>query len=155
MAELLWTIVTFCFASVRSVRQVFALRFLLGLLESPFAVGVLTIMGSWYTSRGNNCQCNQETITNIFKNFLNVYQSSIRPATLLVCLVDIFKLLSIKASTRRAVYLVGAGFSYSAASSPYGHHFGASSPCRTTRSSRRLDGCGKGSKRSIYAAWRR
>ncbi|KAF4814808.1 Pantothenate transporter liz1 [Colletotrichum tropicale] len=51
MAELLWTIVTFCFASVRSVRQVFALRFLLGLLESPFAVGVLTIMGSWYTPR--------------------------------------------------------------------------------------------------------
>ncbi|KAK2769603.1 DszA family Xenobiotic compound monooxygenase [Colletotrichum kahawae] len=51
MAELLWTIVTFCFASVRSVRQVLALRFLLGLLESPFAVGVLTIMGSWYTPR--------------------------------------------------------------------------------------------------------
>ncbi|SPO01829.1 uncharacterized protein DNG_04502 [Cephalotrichum gorgonifer] len=43
--ELLWTIVTFTFAAVRNTRDVFALRFLLGMLESPFAVGVLTIMG--------------------------------------------------------------------------------------------------------------
>ncbi|CAG9945696.1 unnamed protein product [Clonostachys rosea f. rosea IK726] len=48
-AELLWTIITFCFASVQNTRTVFALRFILGMLESPFAVGVLTIMGSWYT----------------------------------------------------------------------------------------------------------
>jgi MFS transporter, ACS family, pantothenate transporter len=50
--ELLWTIVTFCFAAVRDVRDVLALRVVLGFLESPFAVGVLTIMGSWYTPRG-------------------------------------------------------------------------------------------------------
>jgi ACS family pantothenate transporter-like MFS transporter len=49
MAELLLTILTFCFASVQNVKTVFALRFILGMLESPFAVGVLTIMGSWYT----------------------------------------------------------------------------------------------------------
>ncbi|KAL2798660.1 major facilitator superfamily domain-containing protein [Aspergillus keveii] len=49
--ELLWSIVTFCFASVKSVKAVFALRFIIGMLESPFAVGVLTIMGSWYTPR--------------------------------------------------------------------------------------------------------
>lgn len=52
MAELLWTIVTFCFAAVQNVRTVFALRFVLGMLESPFAVGILTLMGSWYTPRG-------------------------------------------------------------------------------------------------------
>jgi type III secretory pathway component EscU len=52
MAELLWTIITFCFASVQNVKTVFALRFILGMLESPFAVGVLTIMGSWYTPKG-------------------------------------------------------------------------------------------------------
>ncbi|KAF2644628.1 retrograde regulation protein 2 [Massarina eburnea CBS 473.64] len=49
--ELLWSILTFCFAAAPNVKTVFALRFLLGMLESPFAVGVLTLMGSWYTPR--------------------------------------------------------------------------------------------------------
>ncbi|KAL4882477.1 major facilitator superfamily domain-containing protein [Aspergillus karnatakaensis] len=49
--ELLWSIITFCFAAVKNVKAVFALRFLIGMLESPFAVGVLTIMGSWYTPK--------------------------------------------------------------------------------------------------------
>ncbi|KAF2026297.1 putative pantothenate transporter [Setomelanomma holmii] len=49
--ELLRSILTFCFAAVPNVKTVFALRFLLGMLESPFAVGVLTLMGSWYTPR--------------------------------------------------------------------------------------------------------
>ncbi|KAE9371716.1 putative allantoate permease [Stipitochalara longipes BDJ] len=49
--EFLWTIITFCFAAVQTTKQVFALRFLIGMLESPFAVGVITLMGSWYTSR--------------------------------------------------------------------------------------------------------
>ncbi|KAF2014042.1 putative allantoate permease [Aaosphaeria arxii CBS 175.79] len=49
--ELLWTILTFCFAAVPNVKTVFALRFILGMLEAPFAVGVLTLMGSWYTPR--------------------------------------------------------------------------------------------------------
>lgn len=52
--ELLWTILTFCFAAVQSTKQVFALRFLVGMLESPFAVGVITLMGSWYTPRGRS-----------------------------------------------------------------------------------------------------
>jgi ACS family pantothenate transporter-like MFS transporter len=52
--ELLWSIITFCFASVKNVKAVFALRFIIGMLESPFAVGVLTIMGSWYTPRGKS-----------------------------------------------------------------------------------------------------
>ncbi|EHY53887.1 hypothetical protein HRR81_001369 [Exophiala dermatitidis] len=50
-AELLWTIVTFCFAAVQKVEHVFALRWVIGMLEAPFAVGVLTVMGSWYTPR--------------------------------------------------------------------------------------------------------
>jgi MFS transporter, ACS family, pantothenate transporter len=49
--ELLWSIVTFCFAAVQKVEHVFALRFVVGVLESGFAVGVLTVMGSWYTPR--------------------------------------------------------------------------------------------------------
>ncbi|EXJ88057.1 hypothetical protein A1O1_04984 [Capronia coronata CBS 617.96] len=50
-AELVWSIITFCFAAVQKVEHVFALRFLVGMLEAPFAVGVLTVMGSWYTPR--------------------------------------------------------------------------------------------------------
>lgn len=50
--ELLWSIATFCFAAVQNVRDVFALRFIIGMLEAPFAVGVITLMGSWYTPRG-------------------------------------------------------------------------------------------------------
>lgn len=52
--ELLWTIITFCFSAVQSTKQVFALRFLVGMLESPFAVGAITLMGSWYTPRGRS-----------------------------------------------------------------------------------------------------
>jgi MFS transporter, ACS family, pantothenate transporter len=49
--ELLWSCLTFTFAAVQHVRHVFALRFLIGVLESGFAVGIITIMGSWYTPR--------------------------------------------------------------------------------------------------------
>ncbi|KAH8600113.1 retrograde regulation protein 2 [Bisporella sp. PMI_857] len=51
LAEFLWTVITFCFAAVQSTKHVFALRFIIGMLESPFAVGVITLMGSWYTPR--------------------------------------------------------------------------------------------------------
>jgi ACS family pantothenate transporter-like MFS transporter len=43
--------VTFFFASVSDVKHVFALRFIMGMLEAPFAIGVITVMGSWYTPR--------------------------------------------------------------------------------------------------------
>lgn len=33
------------------VRHVFVLRFLIGVLEAGFAVGVITVMGAWYTPR--------------------------------------------------------------------------------------------------------
>lgn len=49
--ELGWSILTFAFSGVKNVETVFALRFLVGLLESGFAVGVITVMGSWYTKR--------------------------------------------------------------------------------------------------------
>ncbi|KAF2788792.1 retrograde regulation protein 2 [Melanomma pulvis-pyrius CBS 109.77] len=68
--ELLWSILTFCFAAVPNVKTVFALRFLLGMLESPFAVGVLTLMGSWYTPRVN---CND---TELSKRIAIFYSAS-------------------------------------------------------------------------------
>jgi MFS transporter, ACS family, pantothenate transporter len=50
--ELIWSIVTFCFAAVKDVKHVFALRFIVGFLEGPFAVGVITVMGGYYTKKG-------------------------------------------------------------------------------------------------------
>lgn len=50
-AELCWSIITFGFAGVQNVKTVFALRFVIGMLESPFAVGVITVMGGYYTKR--------------------------------------------------------------------------------------------------------
>ncbi|KAJ5899909.1 hypothetical protein N7495_004653 [Penicillium taxi] len=50
-SEVLWVIFTFCFAAVKSVRSVYALRFLIGLAESPFYVGAMTMLGNWYTPK--------------------------------------------------------------------------------------------------------
>jgi MFS transporter, ACS family, pantothenate transporter len=50
-AESIWAILTFCFAAVKSAKHIYALRFLIGLAESPFYVGVMTLLGSWYTPK--------------------------------------------------------------------------------------------------------
>jgi MFS transporter, ACS family, pantothenate transporter len=51
-AEVLWAIFSFSFAAVNSVPQVYALRFLIGVAESPFYVGAMTLLGNWYTPKG-------------------------------------------------------------------------------------------------------
>ena len=48
-AEVIWAILTFCFAAVNNAKQIYAMRFLIGLAESPFYVGVMTLLGNWYT----------------------------------------------------------------------------------------------------------
>jgi MFS transporter, ACS family, pantothenate transporter len=98
IVELLWTIVTFCFAAVQSTKQVFALRFLIGMLESPFAVGVITLMGSWYTPRG---MCNDivffpfppkpSSLFFFLQNSQNGSQSFIRQVMQQACSADTFK----------------------------------------------------------------
>ncbi|RAO68433.1 uncharacterized protein BHQ10_004445 [Talaromyces amestolkiae] len=50
-AEVLWAIFSFSFAAVKNVQQVYALRFLIGLAESPFYVGAMTMLGNWYTPK--------------------------------------------------------------------------------------------------------
>lgn len=50
--EFSWAIITFCFAAVRNAKQIYAMRFVIGLLESPFYVGVMTLLGNWYTPKG-------------------------------------------------------------------------------------------------------
>ena len=45
---ILWGVVTCCMAAIKSYRQLVALRFVVGVLESGFAPGVLLILSSWY-----------------------------------------------------------------------------------------------------------
>ncbi|KAF7554075.1 hypothetical protein G7Z17_g3145 [Cylindrodendrum hubeiense] len=53
LAEVTWAILTFCFAAVKSYKHVYALRLILGLAESPFYVGGMTLLGSWYTPKAS------------------------------------------------------------------------------------------------------
>ena len=47
--EILWSIVTFCCAAAKNIKQLYALRFLLGLFEGAFFPCIIYIIGSWYT----------------------------------------------------------------------------------------------------------
>ncbi|PVH99372.1 MFS general substrate transporter [Periconia macrospinosa] len=47
--EVGWGIATFCTAPVRTAKELYALRFLVGLFESGFYPGIHYLLGSWYT----------------------------------------------------------------------------------------------------------
>lgn len=49
--EVGWAITTFSFAAVKTSKQVYAMRFLIGLIESPFYIGAMTLLGNWYTPK--------------------------------------------------------------------------------------------------------
>ncbi|KAF7292071.1 MFS general substrate transporter [Mycena indigotica] len=49
--ELLWGVMTLATYSVKSVKSLYALRFLVGLFESGFYPGMHYILASWYTPR--------------------------------------------------------------------------------------------------------
>lgn len=46
--ELIWTILVMCCAVAKSVRTLYALRFLIGLAEAAAYPGMLWVLGSWY-----------------------------------------------------------------------------------------------------------
>jgi len=46
--QVIWTILTMCLSKCSSARQVYALRFLVGLAESGFYPGMQYVIGSWY-----------------------------------------------------------------------------------------------------------
>ncbi|KAF5655316.1 major facilitator superfamily transporter [Fusarium sp. NRRL 25303] len=50
--EFLWAIITFGFAAVNNYKQIYAMRLVIGLLESPFYIGAMTLLGNWYTPNG-------------------------------------------------------------------------------------------------------
>ncbi|PMD31615.1 pantothenate transporter liz1 [Hyaloscypha variabilis F] len=47
--EILWAVFTFCCASVKTVPQLYALRFLVGLCEGAFFPVIIYLISSWYT----------------------------------------------------------------------------------------------------------
>ncbi|KAI1876991.1 uncharacterized protein JN550_001063 [Neoarthrinium moseri] len=47
--EVLWAIFTFCAAAVRTVPQLYAVRFLIGLCEGAFFPCIIYLIASWYT----------------------------------------------------------------------------------------------------------
>ncbi|EXJ83602.1 hypothetical protein A1O1_07225 [Capronia coronata CBS 617.96] len=47
--ELLWSVLTFCTSAVTSVSQLYAIRFLIGLLESAYFPVAIYMVSSWYT----------------------------------------------------------------------------------------------------------
>ncbi|KAI9926196.1 hypothetical protein MW887_004659 [Aspergillus wentii] len=49
--ELLWVVVTFATAAVKTPHQLYACRFLVGLAEGTFYPAVHTVLGGWYTKR--------------------------------------------------------------------------------------------------------
>ncbi|KAJ5641144.1 hypothetical protein N7528_000769 [Penicillium herquei] len=48
--ELLWTVCTFCCSAVKTVEQLYAMRFLVGLFESAYFPCIVYLIGSWYTT---------------------------------------------------------------------------------------------------------
>lgn len=130
---------------MQSTKQVFALRFVIGMLESPFAVGVITLMGSWYTPRGRSLTYHAHT-TQIFnpnfpQNSQNVLQSSTRRATQQACLADISRRAYTKGSMATSVCRAGDGSSYSAELSRCQPLSGVCMQSPTVHIRREPDGC--------------
>lgn len=70
-AELCWSIIMFRCAGVQNVKTIFAPRLVVGMLESPYAVGVITVVGRYYTKRGRS-YCNQQSVTGVTANDLEL-----------------------------------------------------------------------------------
>jgi MFS transporter, ACS family, pantothenate transporter len=47
-ADIVWSILTMILAASKDYRSVVALRFFIGLAESPFFAGMHYVLGSWY-----------------------------------------------------------------------------------------------------------
>jgi MFS transporter, ACS family, pantothenate transporter len=46
--EIIWTVLTMCLSRCTNAKQIYALRFLIGLAESTFYPGMQYVIGSWY-----------------------------------------------------------------------------------------------------------
>lgn len=49
--EIIWAVLTFATSTVKTVNQLYCIRFFLGFFESPFYVGALSLFANWYTDK--------------------------------------------------------------------------------------------------------
>ena len=97
--EVLWAIFTFCCASVKSVPQLYAMRFLVGVCEGTFFPVIVYLISSWCKST-STCICvyltgkktQRSSVVSVSPSFM------LRPQWL-ACLVDISRQLRTTTST--------------------------------------------------------
>lgn len=72
--EILWAVFTFCAASVKTVPQLYAIRFLVGLCEGAFFPTIIYLIASWYTKseRGKRVTLfySTATLSQMFSGYL-------------------------------------------------------------------------------------
>ncbi|KKY36563.1 putative major facilitator superfamily transporter [Diaporthe ampelina] len=72
--EILWAVFTFCAASVRTIPQLYAIRFLVGLCEGAFFPTIIYLIASWYTKseRGKRVTLfySTATLSQMFSGYL-------------------------------------------------------------------------------------
>jgi MFS transporter, ACS family, pantothenate transporter len=91
--EILWAVFTFCCASVKTVPQLYALRFLVGLCEGAFFPVIIYLISSWCKS--GLCLCPVPANTKQTQRLSVESESpfSMQPPQWLGCSVDISKQL--------------------------------------------------------------
>ncbi|KAI0860068.1 major facilitator superfamily domain-containing protein [Xylaria cubensis] len=77
--EILWSILTFSQSRLASAQQIYGLRFLLGILETPASNGSIYILTSWYRADETFKRCGvwyiSSNLGSLFGNYLQVAAS--------------------------------------------------------------------------------
>ncbi|KAK7729817.1 hypothetical protein SLS53_009185 [Cytospora paraplurivora] len=72
--EILWSVFTFCSSAVKTVPQLYAMRFLIGLCEGAFFPTIIYLISSWYTKseRGKRVTLfySTATLSSMFSGYL-------------------------------------------------------------------------------------
>jgi MFS transporter, ACS family, pantothenate transporter len=97
--EVLWAVFTFCCASVKTVPQLYAMRFLVGLCEGAFFPVIIYLISSWCKSASTSISSSLTSRKTQRSSVANGSPSFTRQPPWLGCLVDISKQLRTQIST--------------------------------------------------------
>ncbi|CCH44857.1 Pantothenate transporter [Wickerhamomyces ciferrii] len=76
--EIIWAVLTFGTASAKNLNQVYCIRFFLGLFESPFYIGALSLFANFYTEKElAKRACILYSASNISSMFSGYLQSAV------------------------------------------------------------------------------
>jgi hypothetical protein len=117
--EVLWAVFTFCCASVKTVPQLYAMRFLVGLCEGAFFPVIIYLISSWCKAASTLMSMPSSLTSRKIQrsSVANGSPSFTRQLPWLVCLVDISKQLRTPISTVSWAARAGNGSTSYAASS--------------------------------------